>query len=77
MTVWSAFLTMVHISSAERYKLFLRFGIGDGAFAKSAKMRQKAPFAGAIHRVENATNEPIGDEVEPRVKTETNEPTGG
>jgi hypothetical protein len=39
---------MVHMSSIDRYKLFLRLGIGDGTFPKSAKMRQKAPFGGAI-----------------------------
>jgi hypothetical protein len=41
----SSFSAVVHIISADCYKLFLRLGIGDGAFPKSAKMRQKAPFA--------------------------------
>jgi hypothetical protein len=41
----SAFSAMVHIISADRYKLLLRLGLGDGALPKSAKMRQKAPFA--------------------------------
>jgi hypothetical protein len=45
----SAFSAMVHLRPEDRYKLFLRLGIGDGAFPKSAKMRQKAPFGGAIH----------------------------
>jgi hypothetical protein len=40
----SEFSAMVHIFSSDRYKLSLRLGIGDGAFPKSAKMRQKAPF---------------------------------
>ena len=40
----SAFSAMVHIISADRYKLFLRLGIGDGALPKCAEMRQKAPF---------------------------------
>jgi hypothetical protein len=71
----SAFSVMVHMISGASHKLFLRLGIGDGAFPKSAKMRQKAPFDGAIHRVENATNETIGDGVKSRIKTVTNEPT--
>jgi hypothetical protein len=73
----SAFSAMVHMISGASHKLFLRLGIGDGAFPESAKMRQKAPFDRAIHRVENATNEPTGDGVESRVKNLTNEPTGG
>jgi hypothetical protein len=44
-----AFSAAVHKISADRYKLFVRLGIGDGAFPKSAKMRQKAPFGGEIH----------------------------
>jgi hypothetical protein len=67
---------MVHMSSSASHKFFLRVGIGDGAFQKSAKMRQKAPFGGTIYGVENATNEPTGDGVESRVKNVTNEPTG-
>jgi hypothetical protein len=46
----SAFSAMVHIISGASHKLFLRLVIGDGAFPKSAKMRQKAPLrSGAIH----------------------------
>ncbi len=30
--------------SAERYKLFLRLGTGDGALPKSVRMRRKATF---------------------------------
>jgi hypothetical protein len=71
----SAFSAMVHMISGASHKSFLKLGIGDGAFPKSAKMRQKSPFDGAIHRAVNATNEPIGDGVESRVKTVTNEPT--
>ena len=56
----SAFSAMVHMISGASHKLFLRLGIGDGAFPKSAKMRQKAPFDGAFHRVESAANEPTG-----------------
>ena len=40
----SGFFAMVEVRLAGRYKLFLRLGIGDGTFPKSAKMRQKAPF---------------------------------
>jgi hypothetical protein len=42
----SAFSAMVHINTADRYKLFLRLGIGDGAFPRSAKKRH---LAGAIY----------------------------
>jgi hypothetical protein len=71
----SAFSAMVHMISGASHKLVLRLGLGDGAFPKRANMRQKAPFDGAIHRVEDATNEPSGDGVESRVKNVTNEPT--
>ena len=40
----SGFFAMVEVRLAGRYKLFLRLGIGDGTFPRSAKMRQKAPF---------------------------------
>jgi hypothetical protein len=40
----SAFSAMVHMISGDSHKLFLSLGIGDGAFPKSAKKRQKAPF---------------------------------
>jgi hypothetical protein len=73
----SAFSAMVHMISGASHKLVLRLGLGDGAFPKRANMRQKAPFDGAIHRVEDATNETSGDGVESRVKNVTNEPTGG
>jgi hypothetical protein len=43
--VFPPFSAMVHIFSRDRHKLCLRLGIGDGAFPKSAKMRQKAPFS--------------------------------
>ena len=44
----SASSAMVHMTSGASHKLCLQLGIGDGAFRKSAKMRQKAPFGGAI-----------------------------
>ncbi len=40
----STFSAIVHNNSADRCKLFLRLGIGDGAFPKSAKKRQITPF---------------------------------
>ncbi len=46
-TALSTFSAIVHNNSADRCKLFLRLGIGDGTFPESAKKRQKAPFGGA------------------------------
>jgi hypothetical protein len=45
----SAFSALVHVISGAIHKSFLRLRIGDGAFPKSARMRQNAPFDGAIH----------------------------
>jgi hypothetical protein len=70
----STFSATVHIISGASYKLFLRLGIGDGAFARSAKMRQKAPFWRCDLRRstlgDNATNEPTIDGVGNRKRDE-------
>ena len=52
-------LGLVHMSPKDRYKLLLRLGLGDGAFPKSAKMRQKAPFDDAIRGLGGADTRKI------------------
>jgi hypothetical protein len=41
---FSAFSAIAQMRSSDRHKLFLGIEIGDEAFPKSAKKRQKAPF---------------------------------
>jgi hypothetical protein len=48
---------MVHLSWNDRYKHFLRMGIGDEAFPESGNKRQKAPFRGAILWGNRSANE--------------------
>ena len=78
----SAFSAMVQMISGASHKLFLRLGIGDGAFPKSAKMRQIAPFWRCDShrrvgpRIENSTIEPTSEGVESRKLYErTHRPT--
>ncbi len=74
-TALSTFSAIVHNNSADRCKLFLRLGIGDGAFPESAKKRHLAVRLAAgdtplKRHGQSATSEPKGLRTESRKRDE-------